>query len=245
MPTQQASFYCPRCNQHRLFTKQGVNHLVHALVSLFLCGLWLPVWIIASMGEANIPYFCSQCGLAGSPSSLRNQIRCNRCGKNTLSNSPNCIHCGFQFVTVNDKAEAFLPLSQTANNYNFYKIGAIVLAVFIIAGGIFFAANQVKQNKDIELAIENPIETAQLKKDFATGFSKLTWYSHVKQISVKPEIVEINTDFTNYNSDAKLVCETVSSIYYRSSPTNQNKKVKLFDYKGFMITMRSGILDKC
>ncbi len=70
MPVEQAQFFCVGCQQNRLFTRQGSNNLVHALVSLFLCGLWIPVWILASMNAANAPYFCSQCGLAGNAATL-------------------------------------------------------------------------------------------------------------------------------------------------------------------------------
>jgi len=58
----QEQIFCPTCNQQRLFCKDGTNHLVHAIVSLFLCGLWIPVWIIAAMLNSGKPYRCQQCG---------------------------------------------------------------------------------------------------------------------------------------------------------------------------------------
>jgi predicted RNA-binding Zn-ribbon protein involved in translation (DUF1610 family) len=65
MPTEQASFVCPQCKESRLFTRGGVNNLVHAVITLFLCGLWIPVWIITTMSQNNSPYYCSKCGYHG------------------------------------------------------------------------------------------------------------------------------------------------------------------------------------
>lgn len=58
----QTQRFCAICNQERLFTKPGMSHLVHALVSIFLCGLWIPVWILAAASNASQPYRCNQCG---------------------------------------------------------------------------------------------------------------------------------------------------------------------------------------
>ena len=60
----QIQCQCPVCNQPRLFTKPGVNHLIHAVVSLFLCGLWIPIWILAALINGLQAYRCVQCGSA-------------------------------------------------------------------------------------------------------------------------------------------------------------------------------------
>jgi len=42
---------------------QVTNHILHLLLSLFLCGLWLPIWIILSIVNSTPPPFrCSRCG---------------------------------------------------------------------------------------------------------------------------------------------------------------------------------------
>ena len=60
MSVEHSGDYCPHCGQQRLFVRQGVNHLVHAIVTLLLCGLWLPIWIIAACSFN--PWRCSVCG---------------------------------------------------------------------------------------------------------------------------------------------------------------------------------------
>jgi hypothetical protein len=57
---QETSAYCEHCRRPVLGRRDGPNHLVHALVSLFLCGLWIPVWIIAALSTGG--YACPTCG---------------------------------------------------------------------------------------------------------------------------------------------------------------------------------------
>lgn len=60
MPIEHAQGFCPTCQRQVLIQRDTPNHLVHALVSLFLCGLWIPVWLLVSIGSR--PWLCSQCG---------------------------------------------------------------------------------------------------------------------------------------------------------------------------------------
>lgn len=50
-----------------MFVKPGVNNLAHALITLFLCGLWIPVWIIITISNNGQPYRCTQCGSTDRP----------------------------------------------------------------------------------------------------------------------------------------------------------------------------------
>ncbi|MFV8049930.1 hypothetical protein [Mycobacterium sp. 48b] len=45
-------------------TGQKVNHILHLLVSVLLCGLWLPIWLIISLdgGEKRHVLTVDQCG---------------------------------------------------------------------------------------------------------------------------------------------------------------------------------------
>jgi hypothetical protein len=65
----QASFFCPQCNQSRLFKQETMNHVPHILAAVFLCGLWLPIWIIAAITyKAN--WHCQFCGFSDAPQYL-------------------------------------------------------------------------------------------------------------------------------------------------------------------------------
>ncbi len=57
----QASFHCPQCQQMKLFQQQTMNHTPHILASVFLCGLWLPVWLLLA-SSYSAPWMCSFCG---------------------------------------------------------------------------------------------------------------------------------------------------------------------------------------
>ncbi len=53
---------CPHCRVLVLAVKSTPNHAVHAVVSLFTCGLWLVVWAILGIISASSSYRCSHCG---------------------------------------------------------------------------------------------------------------------------------------------------------------------------------------
>lgn len=72
MSVQQASFYCPVCQQQRLFTSQGgVNQVFYLLLTLFSCGLWAIVWFIQNVTYTP-RYHCSQCGHSDATKYLAN-----------------------------------------------------------------------------------------------------------------------------------------------------------------------------
>lgn len=65
MAIKQIQHYCTTCNTQRLYTKQGVNHLLHGITSLVLINFWIPwflVWIGATIVNTGKAYRCSVCG---------------------------------------------------------------------------------------------------------------------------------------------------------------------------------------
>lgn len=56
--------YCQAPTPSQMVTNPGPNHLVHALLSLFLCGLWLPVWLLIALLDKSAGTFmhCMTCG---------------------------------------------------------------------------------------------------------------------------------------------------------------------------------------
>lgn len=65
MAKDQASFKCPQCGVYRLFTGERPNHVLHLLLTLFLCGAWFVPWIIISCQSR--PMYCSTCGYSDNP----------------------------------------------------------------------------------------------------------------------------------------------------------------------------------
>jgi hypothetical protein len=45
----------------RLFVAEDMKHVAHILASVFLCGFWLPVWIILAITYDPV-YRCNKCG---------------------------------------------------------------------------------------------------------------------------------------------------------------------------------------
>ena len=60
MPIEQTQRHCKSCGRQTLHQRQAPNHLIHAIVTLFLCGLWIPVWILVSIFRGS--YRCQISG---------------------------------------------------------------------------------------------------------------------------------------------------------------------------------------
>lgn len=72
MSVQQRSYFCPVCQQQRLFTSHGgVNQVFYLLLTLFSCGLWAIVWFIQNVSYTP-RYYCSQCGYSDATKYLAN-----------------------------------------------------------------------------------------------------------------------------------------------------------------------------
>jgi len=66
MPLRAANGWCPKCHDWRLGYQNAPNHLIHLIITFFLCGLWLPIWLLICL--ANRDPYCSICGtLLGNP----------------------------------------------------------------------------------------------------------------------------------------------------------------------------------
>ncbi len=60
MPSKQIVKQCDICNEVTMHIQQTPNHILHLLLSLVTCGLWLIVWII--IGCCTEAPVCSKCG---------------------------------------------------------------------------------------------------------------------------------------------------------------------------------------
>jgi len=60
---EQTTRFCSNCHLDRLHARPGTNHLLHCIITLFLCGCWLPVWILSSIKIGG--WRCQTCGSKG------------------------------------------------------------------------------------------------------------------------------------------------------------------------------------
>lgn len=56
---------CRTCGQKRLFAKEKQSNVLHLLLTVLTCGLWLPVWLLVAVLVAFRPYRCTVCGEGG------------------------------------------------------------------------------------------------------------------------------------------------------------------------------------
>lgn len=61
MGVSQNQAYCPRCDRYVLAARPEPMHLLHFLLACLSWGLWLPIWLLASLSCG--PYRCQHCGL--------------------------------------------------------------------------------------------------------------------------------------------------------------------------------------
>lgn len=57
---KQAAGFCPLCNRQVLVGAKTPNHVLHAIITLFSCALWAPVWIFLSLVAKD--WRCQVCG---------------------------------------------------------------------------------------------------------------------------------------------------------------------------------------
>jgi hypothetical protein len=61
MPIEQKQDYCAACGTNTLFQRSTPHHLIHVLVTVFSCGLWLIPWMIFAWVHDSA-YRCQTCG---------------------------------------------------------------------------------------------------------------------------------------------------------------------------------------
>jgi hypothetical protein len=62
MGSMQITAKCSYCQQRRPFQKPTPSHVLHLILSLVTCGLWVPLWILAAFANAFVPFRCQFCG---------------------------------------------------------------------------------------------------------------------------------------------------------------------------------------
>jgi len=60
MGTQASRKHCAVCEEMRKVTRPGCNHILHFLLSIFTCGLWIIVWIGSAVQIGG--WRCDTCG---------------------------------------------------------------------------------------------------------------------------------------------------------------------------------------
>ncbi len=83
---EQIQWHCNRCGRPTIHTRvvSEVPHVLYLLLSLFLCGLFVPVWIVHAIVHSFAgagPFLCTQCGQAAgtlTPEQMRAQAERRR-----------------------------------------------------------------------------------------------------------------------------------------------------------------------
>lgn len=60
MATQHNQIYCRYCRAYAPAVRQGVNHVLHLLLTVICCLWWLPIWLLLALFPN--PWRCTRCG---------------------------------------------------------------------------------------------------------------------------------------------------------------------------------------
>ena len=61
MATNHVMHYCKRCGYTRQHLQPATSHVLHLILSILTCGLWLGIWIAAGLAHAS-QKTCATCG---------------------------------------------------------------------------------------------------------------------------------------------------------------------------------------
>jgi hypothetical protein len=65
---RQLQLQCAKCDAIQPHNQKTPRHVMHALLSLFVLGAWIPVWIFVAATAGNEPAVCVKCGNRRRPS---------------------------------------------------------------------------------------------------------------------------------------------------------------------------------
>ena len=60
MADQRTQKFCKRCKSNVLAVRPGTNHVLHLLLSLVTCLIWVPIWILSAIKIGG--WKCPTCG---------------------------------------------------------------------------------------------------------------------------------------------------------------------------------------
>lgn len=60
MGAETSNGYCWNCKKRVAVYRRGTNHVVHLILSIFTCGLWLIIWLLSSIKIGG--WKCGECG---------------------------------------------------------------------------------------------------------------------------------------------------------------------------------------
>ena len=64
MGMAQTLRFCPTCRRRTLWARPATNHVLHLLLTVLICGFWLPIWVLSSVKIGG--WRCQTCGHSGS-----------------------------------------------------------------------------------------------------------------------------------------------------------------------------------
>lgn len=109
---------------------------------------------------------------------------------------------------------------------------------------LFTACSNQPGSRFAPVEPENTAMASKLKKDVYENFSAASWHRHILKISVRDDSVDVLTDLTTADENARQLCEAVSGLYYTYDNSTRNESLKLFGQNQLLLE-RDGISAQC
>ncbi len=238
MGLEQANFYCPQCQQPRLFTRQGINHVFHLIASLFLCGTWLFVWVLVAMSHSGNPYFCQVCGYSDTPKYLA---------------TPGLRKA--EKLKSQERSVVFKELLQKFANHphsmkfavGFFILCAVTTIVLIAINSNLSSSTQqsVQPTMVSSPSYSSPSEKA-LREFLGRKYGLNDFYTHMRNIATSGNVVNIQTDLAKGSQHTIKVCEAVSDFIFDKQNNQYGlNELQIYGTGNILLFSRSSVTQKC
>ena len=239
MSVIQASYFCPHCQQRRLFTQQTMNHTPHILASVFLCGLWLPVWLL-TVATYDAGFHCSQCGFSDALKYLGNPLLRQQEAKNRQLQQ--------EAKSKLLQQPSFLSQWLTSPK-NAWKIVAIVLGVFAIFSGIIYFSSPPKSPPIITETLFSPSNSFNLQKQIRArlGVSSPKWenliFNVIEEDSIRIYLnyAQMPSSMSEVEVDTARIVQTVIDELVAQKYSPKDKQLRLIVYARKREPRKSGV----
>lgn len=238
MGLEQANFYCPQCRQPRLFTRQGINHVFHLIASLFLCGTWLFVWLLIAMSHSANSYFCQVCGYSDTPKYLTTPGLRKE-----------------EQLRSKERSAAFQELLQKFANHPHsmkYAIGLFILCAIttiVLIAVKSDLSSSTPQSAPPMITPSPSYSSASekaLREFLGRKYGLNDFYTHMRNIAISGNVVNIQTDLAKGSPHTIKVCEAVSDFVFDKQYNQYGlNELQIYGTGNTLLFSRLSVKQKC
>ncbi len=226
----------------KFFIGEDMSHVAHLLASIFLCGLWLPIWILAAAIHKPI-YRCSFCGFTDETKYLFNPNLRRAEAENAKARSE-AVKRGVA-ATGGGLKSIFLSLK---NYEHINKIGVIFFMFCVVSAAIILSLPRSKPEVVTNSApqvVAKPVTAQEAVQFVFNNYGTQPFYRNIKAINIYGATARATTDLSAKDERLLRVCGALSEFVFFNREIKSLQKVEVFDAKGNLVVERVKYQDPC